>query len=250
MQLDWTTFVLEVVNFLVLVWILKRFLYRPVLDVLDARQARVREQTQRAEKLRQEAAALKQQFEERLANWSQERDESRRHLEEELARQRAAGVERIRRSLADEEARARAREAAKTAPREAELVRQAASHAYGHASAMLARLASPALTASIAQLVVADLAALPAGERETLVQAAARLGDGEAAELASAHPLDEATVGGIAKALSAAAGRALRVSTRPEPTLIAGVRVAVGECLLHANLADELAFFRRRDGHA
>ena len=39
MQFDWTTFVLEVLNFLVLLWILKRFLYQPVLDVLDARQA-------------------------------------------------------------------------------------------------------------------------------------------------------------------------------------------------------------------
>ena len=31
MELDWTTFVLEIVNFLVLVWILQRYLYRPVL---------------------------------------------------------------------------------------------------------------------------------------------------------------------------------------------------------------------------
>ena len=39
MELDWTTFVLEVINFLVLVWILRRYLYRPVLNTLAARKA-------------------------------------------------------------------------------------------------------------------------------------------------------------------------------------------------------------------
>ena len=41
MQFDWTTFALEIVNFLVLVWILRRFLYRPVTDVIARRAAEV-----------------------------------------------------------------------------------------------------------------------------------------------------------------------------------------------------------------
>ena len=41
MAIDWTTFALEVVNFLVLVWLLKRFLYQPVLEVLVQRRAGV-----------------------------------------------------------------------------------------------------------------------------------------------------------------------------------------------------------------
>ena len=41
MQIDWTTLVLEIINFLVLVWILKRFLYRPVMEAIAARQQRV-----------------------------------------------------------------------------------------------------------------------------------------------------------------------------------------------------------------
>ena len=37
MELNWSTFVLEILNFLVLVWILKRFLYKPVLAVIARR---------------------------------------------------------------------------------------------------------------------------------------------------------------------------------------------------------------------
>ena len=39
MDFDWTTFALEAVNFLILVWILKHFFYRPVLAVIEARRA-------------------------------------------------------------------------------------------------------------------------------------------------------------------------------------------------------------------
>ena len=78
MQIDWTTFLLEIVNFLALVWILKRFLYKPVLDVLDARAARVRAETQQAERLRAEAEELKRQFDVRLAEWNREREDKRR----------------------------------------------------------------------------------------------------------------------------------------------------------------------------
>ena len=39
MELDWTTFALEIINFLALIWILKRFLYRPVLATLGQRRA-------------------------------------------------------------------------------------------------------------------------------------------------------------------------------------------------------------------
>jgi len=249
MQLDWTTFALEVINFLALVWILKRLFYQPVLNALDARQARVRAETAQAAKLQQEADSLRQQYEERLAHWAQEREEMRRKLEQELVQQRAAGMERIRRALGDEEEKARVRDAARTAAHEFELTRQAAGAAYRDVASMLHRLASPALTESIARLLIEDLAELPQTQREALRGAVEKLGADATAEIAPAHPLDDATVQDIARGLTAAAGRALRVTLAPDPALIAGVRIAVGECLLHANLADELAFFRRQDGN-
>ena len=40
MALDWSTLALEAVNFLILVWLLQRFLYRPVLAAIDRRRGR------------------------------------------------------------------------------------------------------------------------------------------------------------------------------------------------------------------
>jgi F-type H+-transporting ATPase subunit b len=41
MLIDWFTVGAQILNFLVLVWLLKRFLYRPVLDAIDAREKRI-----------------------------------------------------------------------------------------------------------------------------------------------------------------------------------------------------------------
>ena len=41
MLIDWFTVGAQVLNFLILVWLLKRFLYKPILDAIDAREERI-----------------------------------------------------------------------------------------------------------------------------------------------------------------------------------------------------------------
>ena len=41
MAIDWITIAAQLANFLILVWLLKRFLYRPILDGIDAREAEI-----------------------------------------------------------------------------------------------------------------------------------------------------------------------------------------------------------------
>ncbi len=250
MSLDWTTLALEMLNFLVLLWILKRFFYAPVLAALDARQQRLRDQATRATRTQAEAAQLKTRYEERLADWQREREEARRQLEQELVQLRTSGMAALEASLADEEAAVRARAAAGAASHEAALLREAAEQAYGSAAAMLRRLASPQLTLCIAAMFCEDLAALPDAEQAALRKAAADLAAGAAVEVSSAHALDAAARDRLMAALAQAAARPLTAAFRETPELVAGLRVAVGECLLHANLADELAFFKSRGAHA
>lgn len=249
MQLDWTTFALEILNFLVLLWLLQRFLYRPVLGVLEARQTRVREDTARAERQQADAAALKAQYESRLADWAREQEQARQQLEHELTKARAAGLEGLKRSLSDEEAKVRARADALSASQEAVLRRQALEEAYAAAAAMLRRVASPELTTRIAAVFRDDLTALPETDLATLRNAAAAIEPGNGAEVATAHALDDRTRADLEEALVGAADRPLPVTYREAPELIAGLRAAVGECVLHANLADELAFFRQPLAH-
>ena len=55
MQIDWITFVAEILNLLVLVWLLKRFLYTPINNVIQQRQAEINEKIESAEALHRQA---------------------------------------------------------------------------------------------------------------------------------------------------------------------------------------------------
>src|SRR3974390_989762 len=57
MPLDWWTIGLQIVNFGILVWLLHRFLYRPVLTMIEARKAQVRRQFDAAREMEDKAKA-------------------------------------------------------------------------------------------------------------------------------------------------------------------------------------------------
>ncbi len=55
MLIDWFTVGAQALNFVVLVWLLKRFLYQPVLDAIDAREARIAKQIGDAQAVQHDA---------------------------------------------------------------------------------------------------------------------------------------------------------------------------------------------------
>jgi F-type H+-transporting ATPase subunit b len=73
MQISWWTFALQVVNFLVLVWLLQRFLYRPVRAILDERKRMSTAALAAADKAKQEAEAERRHYEEARAGLARER---------------------------------------------------------------------------------------------------------------------------------------------------------------------------------
>lgn len=83
MDINWTTFTAQIINFLVLVWLLKRFLYGPIVRAMDEREKRL------AERL-QEATDARQNTEQEAAEYRRKNEELDRAREELLA---AAGRE-------------------------------------------------------------------------------------------------------------------------------------------------------------
>jgi F-type H+-transporting ATPase subunit b len=49
MKIDWFTVIAQIINFLILVWLLKRFLYKPILNAVDAREKKISDQLLDAE---------------------------------------------------------------------------------------------------------------------------------------------------------------------------------------------------------
>lgn len=62
MLIDWFTVAAQVVNFLILVWLLKRFLYRPILRAIDERESRIARALADADAKKAEALAERDEF--------------------------------------------------------------------------------------------------------------------------------------------------------------------------------------------
>jgi F-type H+-transporting ATPase subunit b len=241
MQLDLTSFVLELINFAVLVWILHRFLYRPVLAAIDRRRAAVEKSLSEAKTARDEAGALKAQVEQRLASWERERAEAKDKLAAELAAQREKGLAETARAAEQERARLAALQAKQELERRRADEQRALEQAAAFASRLLERVSGPELDARLVELLAADLAALPEDKRRPLAEAA-RAAGGSVAVL-SARPLAEAARGRLEQALSQQLGVECRAQYAVDAALLGGVRVALGSWLLQADLGEELRFF-------
>jgi F-type H+-transporting ATPase subunit b len=248
MQIDWTTFVLEIVNFLVLVWILKHFLYRPVLDILARRRAGIEQTLMEARATEARAAALKAQFEGRLADWEAEKAADRVRFDAELAAERARQLQALREALRDERDRGAAQAAHRDEALQGEMGARALAQAVRFTTTLLTRLAGPELQARLMAVFLEDFAKLTDDQRTGLRNAAA-LPDARA-RVASAYPLTAAERERIAEAIATELERRLPLDELQDPALLAGLRVQIGAWQLKASLADELAFFAATANHA
>jgi F-type H+-transporting ATPase subunit b len=61
MKIDWFTVIAQIINFIVLIWLLKRFLYKPILKAIDERENKIAAQIKDAEV--KDAKAKKEQAE-------------------------------------------------------------------------------------------------------------------------------------------------------------------------------------------
>ena len=240
MELSWGTFVLEIINFLVLVWILKRFLYKPVLEVIDRRQRAIERSLAEATAARQQAESLQRQYENRLVEWDREKEQARAALRAELEAERKRRLAQLEQALEQERQKAQVlmQRRLDEARRQAE--EQALEQAARFGSRLLAQAAGPETEARLAELAIEALAALPRDRRQELKNAYAKAGG---LQVASAYPLDGELRGKLEQALARTLGQSVSIRYEQEPELMAGLRLAVGPWRLGANLRDELEAF-------
>lgn len=74
MSIDWVTVLAQIANFLVLLWLLKRFLYRPILEGIDAREAEIAKRITDAEQAQQAAKEAESQYVKQQAQLVSEQD--------------------------------------------------------------------------------------------------------------------------------------------------------------------------------
>lgn len=241
MELSWSTFLLEIINFLVLVWILKRFLYKPVLDVIARRRAGIEKRLADAKTLHDDAEALQARYRGRLADWEQERQQAREQLVREIEEERAQRLAALQSELEQEREKTQVAEARRQADATHKTEEAALIQAGRFASRVLAQAASPELEAKLLELVIDELPQLSAERIAALHSSWGQMS--EAIVVASAFPLSDTQRQKLQKVLIATTGSELPLHFEQDVELLAGVRITVGAWMLGANLQDELRSF-------
>ena len=241
MELNWSTFILEIINFVVLVWILKHFLYKPVLDVIARRRAGIEQTLEEAKQLRSEAETLQEQYEGRLADWEQERQKSRDALAREIENERSRRMAELETALQDEQERTRVADTRTEADNRRRLEAAALRLGGRFASRLLELGAGAETERRLLELLIEELAALPAERVSELRNSWA--GSAENIRVSSAFELAPDQIEALQQGLDRLIGQAPPLHIECDPGLLAGVQITIGPWTLNANLRDELAGF-------
>jgi F-type H+-transporting ATPase subunit b len=172
MKLDWFTVAAQIGNFLLLLWLLKRFLYRPIFAAMAARQQRVNPALSEAEAKAAAAEALQQDYLARQQEMAASRETWLARVREEVAAQRQIWLTRARTEV--EEARERRRAELEREQRgyEETLQREAGQRLLALARRALRDLGGAELEAQMASVLLTRLRALDGETRRTLAEAA------------------------------------------------------------------------------
>jgi F-type H+-transporting ATPase subunit b len=240
MEISWSTFLVEIVNFVVLVWLLTRFLYRPVMRAIAFRQTALAQEMQRAEQLKKEADESSKRYEARLSDWEREKAALREQFERSLLEERARRETELGVVLQRERERAEASQRVRDRESEERLERQAAAFAASFAARLLARVASPSLETSLVAAIIDDIGSLSAERRALLARA---FDAHKEVTVVTRYPIGDAQRGAVQGALAVFLGAAPSISFTQDETLLAGVRIDLGTVTLEGSLAGELRWF-------
>lgn len=104
MSIDWITVAAQIANFLVLVWLLKRFLYQPILDGIDAREVQIADRMKEAGEAKAAANAAQTDYQKKLRTLELDRAALSESIRKQAEEQRDAMVDQARKTIAQDAA--------------------------------------------------------------------------------------------------------------------------------------------------
>jgi F-type H+-transporting ATPase subunit b len=244
--IDWFTVAAQVVNFLILVWLLRRYLYKPILDAVDAREKRIAAELADADAKKAEAEQERDAFQRKNAELDQQRAA--------LLRKAADEANAERRRLLDEAraaAGAAANKQAEALRAEAEQLnraigRRAQQEVFAIARKTLADLATVSLEERLGEVFTRRLRDLDAPTKAVVARALESTSD--PALVRSAFELPPAQRAAVQSALDETFGGNVQVRFETAPDLVAGIELTTLGYKVAWSISDYLATLEKRVG--
>ena len=238
MLIDWFTVIAQAVNFLILVWLMKRFLYQPILKALDAREKRIAAELADADAKEAEAKAEREEFKRKNDEFDQQRAAMLNKATNEAAAERRRLFDQ---ALKDADSlRAKQQESMRSEYQQLneEFARRAQSEVFAIARKTLSDLAGAGLEERMAEVFVKRIRGLNSEEKGRL--AAMFKSPFHAVHVRSAFELAQAQRTSIEAAVKETLAATASVQFEVVPDLVSGIELVVEGRKVAWSIADYL----------
>jgi F-type H+-transporting ATPase subunit b len=244
--IDWFTVGAQTLNFLVLVWLLKHFLYKPILNAIDAREKGIAAKLADADAKKKEAQEQHDDF----ANKNKSFDEQRGALLTKATNDAKAEHDRLIGEARKEAENLRTTQAAALKTDRLrlskEITQTAADEVFAIARKTLADLATASLEERVGAAFTRRLRDMDQKSKETL--GAALKGSKEPAVVKSAFDMPAADRATIQNALNETFSAEVRVRFEKAPDAICGIELMANGQKVGWSISDYLASLDRKVG--
>src|ERR1700721_3722540 len=239
MLIDWFTVGAQAVNFIILVWLLKRFLYKPILNAIDAREKRIATELAEAGAREAQAQKSRDEFDERNKQFDQDRNALMAKATLEIKAEHERLLDDARKAANDllSEQRAAARSDA-TALMD-QMMRLAASEVFDVARRALGDLASVTLEERLGEIFTRRLREMKPDAKQ-LLDVALRAPHA-AGGVCTRFPLARQERATIQNALNETFAADIRLAFETAPDSVCGIELTVGGQKLSWSIAGYLA---------
>ncbi|TAN67312.1 MAG: F0F1 ATP synthase subunit B [Methylobacter sp.] len=245
MEFNLSTFVLEIINFLILIWILQRLFYKPLLEVIAKRKQFIDQSLSDAKNIQQQAEQQRSLYENRQKLWEQEKQAAITALHQQFEIERRAQLDRLNADLEQERQKAKVTRSKQQQELQQQAEKQALQNGAKFAGMLLQQSASPELEARLFTLLMDNLTTLPEACKLCLTL----LGTKKSVpiKITSAYPLSVEMREQLEQKLGALINSPISFQYHQDAALIAGLRMDIGAWVLNANLQHELIGFAEID---
>jgi len=243
MLIDWFTVGAQALNFVVLVWLLKRFLYKPILDAIDSREQRIAQELADAAAKQAEAQSERNEFQRKNEELDGQRAALLSKATDEARAERLRLLEEAR--VAADAFSAKRQESLRNDSRNLHEVigRRTRQEVFAIARQALTDLAGADLEQRMSEVFTRRLRALNGGAKETLAKALQTTG--EPALVRSAFELPSQQQQAIQSALNETFAADIRIRFETSPDLVSGIELTRNGQRLSWSISDYLASFEK-----
>lgn len=238
MLINWFTVIAQIINFLILVWLLRRFLYKPVLKAIEKREKRIADELEDADRKKAEAEKEQKDYKKKIDEIEARRSSLLKEATQDAKKEQQRLLEEARTKY--EELRTRLEKSLQEEQEQiaTEVRNKTQQEVFAIARKVLTNLASHSLEEQITAVFLRKITELNHEERQTFISAL-KQGE-EPVVLRSAFKIIPEQQEAVRKTLQDTLKGDIRLNFQNSPDIIGGIELSANGYKIAWSIEDYL----------